>query len=190
MVSPGTLKTERELENTHETSIPTVQNPAQTSARVFEPELRQERARHPGESPAPGAQATDTRLMTGVAMATTASCGFPRSMRLRRRREFDQARQAGRRLARGCLVANWLECPDAAGTRLGVIVGRKVGKAVVRSRTRRLLREVFRLHQFDFVQPVTLVLVARPSIVGKTLAEVERDFLAAMRTTRLLKAVS
>jgi ribonuclease P protein component len=120
-------------------------------------------------------------------MATAASHRFPQSMRLKRRREFDHARQAGKRLARGCLIANWLECPDTAGTRLGVIVGSKVGKAVVRSRTRRLLREVFRLHQSDFKQPVTLVLVARASIVGKTLVEVERDFLAAMRTTRLLK---
>lgn len=111
-------------------------------------------------------------------------------MRLKRRREFDQARQAGRRLARGCLIANWLECPAAVGMRLGVIVGSKVGKAVVRSRTRRLLREVFRLHQSDFKHPVTLILVARHSIAGKTLAQVEHDFLAAMRVTGLLKAES
>jgi ribonuclease P protein component len=120
-------------------------------------------------------------------MNSTPSRRFPQSMRLKHRRDFEHARQAGKRLVRGCLIANWLEGADAAGTRLGVIVGRKVGKAVVRSRTRRLLREVFRAHRAELHQPLTLVLVARPSIAGKTLAEVERDFLAAMRATRLLE---
>jgi ribonuclease P protein component len=58
---------------------------------------------------------------------------------------------------------------------------------VVRSRARRLLREAFRLHQHDLASPVDLVLVARPSIAGRPLADVERDFLAALRRARLLK---
>jgi hypothetical protein len=36
-------------------------------------------------------------------------------------------------------------------------------------------------------QPVDLVLVARPSIVGKPFVEVERDFLAALHKARLLR---
>ena len=79
--------------------------------------------------------------------------------------------------------------PDAAGagSRLGVIASRKLGSAVTRSRARRLLRETFRLHQHDLRQPVTMVLVARSSIVGKQRAEVERDFLSALRKAKLLK---
>ena len=57
----------------------------------------------------------------------------------------------------------------------------------VRVRARRLLREVFRLHQLELTQPLDLVLVARPSIVGKRFAEVEHDFLAALRQGKLLK---
>jgi hypothetical protein len=37
---------------------------------------------------------------------------------------------------------------------------------------------------------VDLVLVARPSIVGKGFAEVERDFLVTLRKARLLKQAS
>jgi ribonuclease P protein component len=111
-------------------------------------------------------------------------------MRLKARHEFVQVRQAGRRLARGCLIANCLECPGAGKSRLGVVVGSNVGKAVARNRSRRLLREVFRLHQSDLLKPVSLVLVARPSIAGKTLAEVESDFLAAVRKMGLLKQES
>ena len=109
-------------------------------------------------------------------------------MRLKGRRDFEQVRQAGRRLVRGCVIANWLEGADGAGTQLGVITGGRLGKAVVRSRARRLLREVFRLHQTELRRPVTLILVGRASIVGRKLAEVERDYLSVMRTAGLLRA--
>ena len=71
--------------------------------------------------------------------------------------------------------------------RVGYTASRKVGNAVVRNRARRLLRECFRLHQFEFAQPVELVLVARASIVGRGLADVEKDFLTVTRRASLLK---
>ena len=55
-----------------------------------------------------------------------------------------------------------------------------------RSRARRLMREAFRLNQQKLKRPLTLVLVARRSIVGTGLAELERDFLNLMRAARLL----
>src|SRR5256885_15114745 len=87
----------------------------------------------------------------------------------------------------GCLIANWKALPAGSSSRVGVITSRKLGSAVARSRARRLLRETFRLHQHDLRQPMTLVLVARSSIVGKPRSEVERDFLWAMRRARMLK---
>ena len=113
--------------------------------------------------------------------------GLPRGRRIKQGRDFARARTTGKRLAHGCLVANWVELPAGSPTRLGVICGRKVGESVVRSRARRLLREAFRLHQPDLKLPVDLVLVARPSIVGKSFGEVERDYLAALRRAQLLR---
>ena len=109
-------------------------------------------------------------------------------MRLKQRRDFAEIRQQGQRLVNGCLIANWTILGPECQPRLGVVTGRKLGPAIVRSRARRLLRESFRLHQHDFREPVRVVLVARPSIVGKRLPDVERDFLAAMRRAKLLKA--
>ena len=108
-----------------------------------------------------------------------------RAARVKQGRDFERIRREGRRLAHGCLVANWLR--TAAHSRLGVITGGKLGGAVVRNRARRLLRESYRLHQLELAQPVDLVLVARPSIVGKSFAEVEKDFLTTLQRAGLLK---
>src|SRR5258705_8024648 len=115
------------------------------------------------------------------------SLRLPQSMRLKQRRHFTELKQEGQRLVVGCLIANWTASPAGSGSRLGVITSRKLGSAVTRSRARRLLRETFRLHQHDLRQPVTMVLVARSSILGKQRADVERDFLSALRKAKLLK---
>jgi ribonuclease P protein component len=110
---------------------------------------------------------------------------FPRASRLKRPGEFARAKAQGRRLICGCLIANVLPRPPGQASRLGVVTSKKIGGAVVRSRARRLLREGFRLHQRELARPVDLVLVARPSIVGKNLADVENDLMRVLRQARL-----
>ena len=115
---------------------------------------------------------------------------FGRAMRIKHGRDFARVREKGGRLVCGCLVANWLQLPAGSKTRLGVVCGSKVGGAVLRARVKRLLRESFRLHQLELSGPVDLVLVARQSIAGKDFAAVERDFLAALRKTGVLKSAA
>lgn len=110
-----------------------------------------------------------------------------RAVRLRKKAEFASIREKGTRTAKGCLIANWMKLPAGAPPRLGVITGRKLGKAHVRSRARRLLRESFRLHQNELREPIAMVLIARASIVGRKRGEVEQDFLSLLRQASLLK---
>ncbi|HEY4415122.1 MAG TPA: ribonuclease P protein component [Verrucomicrobiae bacterium] len=110
-----------------------------------------------------------------------------RSSRLRQNRDFARVRQSGQRLVLGCLIANWNQLPAGAQPKLGVVTSKKIGGAVVRNRARRLLRESFRLHQYEFIQPVELILIARNSIAGKTFAGVEKDFLTVLKRASLLK---
>jgi ribonuclease P protein component len=105
-------------------------------------------------------------------------------------RDFARARQEGQRMVNGCLIANWRLSPAGVMPRLGLVVSKRVGGAVLRNRARRLLREAYRLHQHDLTQVVDLVLVARPSIAGKGFAEVERDFLITLRRARLSKGLA
>ena len=86
---------------------------------------------------------------------------FPKSHHLRRQREFDavygarMAKRAGPLRVHG--VPNGLE-----HNRLGLSVGRRVGKATVRNRVKRLLREAFRLLQHELPQGYDLVVVVLP----------------------------
>src|SRR5690606_25674617 len=125
----------------------------------------------------------------GVIMTESAPprLGLGRQARLRRKGEFVKIREGGLRVVKGCLIANWMKLPAGSSPRLGVITTRRLGKAHVRSRARRLLRESFRLHQHELREPLAIVLIARSSIVGRKLCEVERDYLSLLRQARLLK---
>jgi ribonuclease P protein component len=125
-----------------------------------------------------------------MAAQTPQRLKFARTARIKQGRDFARVRQAGERLVNGCLIANWQRLPAGSPSRLGVVTARRIGCAVVRNRARRLLRETFRVHQHDLAAPVDLVLVARPSIVGKAFVAVEKDFLSTLRKARLLKPAS
>ncbi len=112
--------------------------------------------------------------------------GLGRERRIKQGRDFLRIKTQGKRFASGCLIANWASAIGPQ-SRIGVITGRKMGNAVARARARRLLREAFRVHQEELTQTVDLVLVARPSIVGKHFQDVERDLLEAFRRGRLLR---
>ena len=120
--------------------------------------------------------------------ATPKRRGLGRKSRLKLGRDFARVRQSGQRTVNGCLIANWLRLPQETASRVGVVVSKKVGGAVVRSRAKRLLRETFRVHQHELAEAVDLVLVARPSIAGRGFAEVEKDFLTTLRRAGLLNA--
>lgn len=109
------------------------------------------------------------------------------TQRLKQTRDFTRLKAQGQRVARGCVLMNWAKLPASDQSRLGIVAAKRIGNAVVRSRAKRLLRQAFRLHQHDLRGPSEIVLVARDSIAGKPFAEVERDYLAVLRTAGLLK---
>ena len=118
-------------------------------------------------------------------MNAPARLRLKRAMRIRHRADFAHLKQQGQRLAHGCLVLNWKELSSGATSRFAVITTRKLGKAIVRNRCRRLLRECFRLHQHVLRVPVEMVLIARASMVGRSYVVVEQDYLHLLRDAGL-----
>ena len=111
---------------------------------------------------------------------------FPKSARIQASSDFRNHKEKGERLAKGCLLANWQLLPSDSFTRLGVVTSRHLGKAVIRNRARRLMRECFRLHKKEFLSEVDLILVARKSIAKKNFFDVEKDFIALLKKCKLL----
>jgi ribonuclease P protein component len=109
---------------------------------------------------------------------------FPRRLRLRRRREFLRVQRSGaKHHTRFFLVfvaptpseAAPVEAGGLPGTRLGVTVTRKVGKAVKRNRIKRLVREVFRRERGALPAGLDMVWVAKRDAVGTTFEDVVHD---------------
>lgn len=172
----------------YETTISTIENPPETAARFSRSQGKQERAGYSAESPPRRPEAANPGIDSQrMGAQTPQRLRFDRAARIKQGRDFARVRRAGERLVNGCLIANWQRLPAGSASRLGVVTAGRIGGAVVRNRARRLMRETYRVHQHDLAAPVDLVLVARPSIVGKGFADVERDFLTTLRKARLLK---
>ncbi len=105
---------------------------------------------------------------------------FPRSCRLRARRQFLTVYTDGRRVASTSFTLFAL--PNAAGTcRLGITVTRKVGGAVTRNRVKRRLREIFRRNRAELAPHLDLVINAHRSIDSRDAEELEAEFLRTFK---------
>ncbi len=71
--------------------------------------------------------------------------------------------------------------------RIGFTVSTKIGNAVTRNRVRRRLRELYRIHEREFLTGMDIVVVARGRAVGAQYMQLERAFLGACRKLALLR---
>ncbi|TBH20720.1 ribonuclease P protein component [Thermus thermamylovorans] len=95
--------------------------------------------------------------------------------------------QAFQRLRKGragwgrLLSVKWLPAPEL---RVGIVVSKKVGKAVVRNRVKRRLREILRrLH----LPKAHLLVVAGPEAREAGYAELFQDLIRALRKSGLIQ---
>lgn len=86
---------------------------------------------------------------------------FRKRHRLSRSRDYQNVYDARVRAGRGPLLV-FARPNDLPHTRLGLSVGRRVGKAVVRNRIKRLLREAFRHLRPDCPPGYDLIVHVRP----------------------------
>lgn len=109
--------------------------------------------------------------------------GYPKTARLRRRREFLSLQRDGRRRHTAHLV--FIQQPSRTGaTRFGVTASTRVGSAVARNRVKRLLREVFRNHRAALEPPIDLIVIAKPGADILTYAQAAIEFARALEIER------
>lgn len=70
--------------------------------------------------------------------------------------------------------------------RVGVTVGKKLGKAVIRNRVRRRLREVYRLNEQKFCPGWDIVVVARSRCISADFQTLTQSYLALAKKAGIL----
>ncbi|MBF0125722.1 MAG: ribonuclease P protein component [Magnetococcales bacterium] len=109
---------------------------------------------------------------------------FPKSARLLTSREFQQVASQGKRYSSRCFNL-LVRRSDHPLPRLGITVSRKVGKAVSRTRIKRVIREFFRLHRPRLTQNMECVIIAKPpagQTVNAELTRMLRELFASSST--------
>ena len=105
---------------------------------------------------------------------------------LKQNHVFRRLYSKGKSAVNPCL-ALYCRKNNSPRSRLGITVGVKVGKAVVRNRTRRRIREAYRIHEDRFLPGYDLVVVARVRACHSRYREVERSLLSLADKLGLLR---
>jgi ribonuclease P protein component len=99
--------------------------------------------------------------------------GFAPRERVRRRAEFQQIYERGRRI-RGRYSTLFIQPNGLTVGRLGIAATRKLGGAVERNRAKRLIREVFRRNKI--APGFDVVVVPKRELLDATLSILEDDY--------------
>jgi ribonuclease P protein component len=96
---------------------------------------------------------------------------LPRAHRLTKRGDYARVRHHGRSRAHPLLIL--VVAPNGGETtRVGIVVGKRIGTAVVRNRVKRLLREAARTRLSRLPPGYDLVLIARQEAAGARLGAI------------------
>ena len=112
---------------------------------------------------------------------------FPKSRRLTLDSEFQRVRIEGSSVRGGALTLGVLKNAELeVPVRAGFITSRRVGRAVVRNRIRRRLREIFRKHQHEISSGVWIVTIASARAARETSRALEDEWLRLARHASIL----
>ena len=134
-----------------------------------------------------------------MSAASTPSQRFPRNVRLLRRADFQRVYEYGRRHFSESMTVFYLPRAVSAsgedgnvsdpGPRIGITVGRVLGKAVERGRIKRRIRNAVRLHLSSLSVPVDVVINPKRIVLKveftKLTEEVRRTFEVVNQKAKL-----
>ena len=100
---------------------------------------------------------------------------------LRRQNDIRDVRQQGRRVDCRAFTVWWIPRPDEPAQRRACFVAstQAVGKAILRNRAKRRLREIFRRRQDLLPRSCDLLLVARSQVNTWSFVQLDRVFAEA-----------
>jgi ribonuclease P protein component len=121
-----------------------------------------------------------------MASAVAGSFSFPKGRRLTHRSEYDRVKQNGITQRGKILMLNAMLVENFSPWRAGFVTSGRIGRAVVRNRVRRRLREIVRRHQHELRQGVWFVILARNEAATATYDALEDEWLHLARRASIL----
>jgi ribonuclease P protein component len=111
-----------------------------------------------------------------------------RNFRLTRSEDFKRVRRDGKSYAHPLvvLIALKSENNDLPHVRVGIAAGKSVGTAVIRNRTKRLLREAMRTLIPGIASNLDLILIARPALGSATLVNTKGALQNLLQRAKIL----
>lgn len=109
------------------------------------------------------------------------TCGFDKQARVRKRREFLQIQNTGRRVASRHFLIVYV-CSGDGPPRLGITVTKKIGNAVTRNRIKRAVRETFRSNAATLRRGTSMVVIARDGAAALGVVATADELVPALRT--------
>jgi ribonuclease P protein component len=114
---------------------------------------------------------------------------FPKSLRIRKRAEYLEIQSGGTAVHGRLFVGLVRVVAGRPGARLGITTAKKVGNAVTRNRTRRLVREAFRRNRALLPDGMDIVVVAKRTAAGCGAAAIAEDLAEiGRRASRIAEA--
>ena len=107
--------------------------------------------------------------------------------RLKKRKQFKWTFKNGKSITEKDIVIIFVKS-KTKDTKIGFSVTKKVGKAVVRNKKKRQMREVVSKHIGSICDRSTIIFVAKPSIVEADFFQIEKQILSLIEKTGLKKS--
>lgn len=102
---------------------------------------------------------------------------FHRTERITRQQDFDRCKSKGKRfLGKRFVLVHFIK--DKGPKRLGVIVTKKTGGAVIRNQWRRMIRESFRLKKRELPAYCDEIIIVKKAVKGKPDPEAKAELTA------------
>ncbi|MBC2582652.1 ribonuclease P protein component [Clostridium sp. DJ247] len=92
--------------------------------------------------------------------------------KLRKNIEFRAVYKRGKSFSNQLLVL-YIYKNKKSTNRVGISVSKKVGKSVIRNRVKRLIKESYRLNNYNLKTGYDLIFIARVAANGKSYSEIE-----------------
>ncbi|MFW6305881.1 MAG: ribonuclease P protein component [Bacillota bacterium] len=105
--------------------------------------------------------------------------------RLKKKRDFNRVYNRGKSLATGNLVLYYFP-NNLSENRVGFSISKKIGKAVVRNKIRRRLKEILRIKK-NIKKSYDFIIIARKPVTGLDYTGMERDIDKLFRRAGLIK---